>query len=100
MDIIERRYLLGVDLAKSLDFTSFAVIEMAYEPAVGDYLYHLQGLDRIRGVDYPQIVKLILDTLEHLDKLNAAQVLRRVRCNNTRVDGSGVGTVDQLRRNW
>ena len=72
MDIIERRYLLGVDLAKSLDFTSFAVIEMAYEPAAGDYLYHLQGLDRIQGVDYPQIVKLILDTLTHLDKLNAS----------------------------
>jgi len=70
IDIIERRYLLGVDLAKSLDFTSFAVIEMVYEPATKDYFYHLQGLDRIRGVEYPQITKLILNTLEHLDKLN------------------------------
>ena len=72
IDIIERRYLLGVDLAKSLDYTSFAVIEMAYETAAGDYVYHLQGLDRIRGVEYPVIVRLILDTLKHLDKLNEA----------------------------
>jgi len=70
IDIIERRYLLGVDLAKSLDYTSFAVVEMTYEPTALDYLYHLQGLDRIRGVEYPQIVKLILDTLKYIDKQN------------------------------
>ena len=70
IDIIERRYLLGVDLAKSLDYTSFAVVEMAYEPAAGDYLYHLTALDRIRGVEYPVIVRLILDTLKYLDKQN------------------------------
>ena len=55
-----------------MDFTSFAVIEMAYEPTAGDYVYHLTALDRIRGVEYPQIVKLILDTLKYLDKQNEA----------------------------
>lgn len=59
-----------MDLAKSLDFTSFAVVEMVYSPVVKDYLYNLQALDRIRGVDYPEITRLILDSLKYLDSLN------------------------------
>jgi hypothetical protein len=46
-----KRYLLGVDLAKSLDYTSFAVIEMERQNTVS--MYHLVALDRIRGVEYP-----------------------------------------------
>ena len=64
----DRRYLLGCDLAKSLDYTSFAVIEMVYDPVMGDYLYHLVGLDRIRGVDYPTIVELIKTTVDKLER--------------------------------
>jgi hypothetical protein len=59
-----------VDLAKALDFTSFAVIEMVYDGIKGDFMYHLRGLDRIRGVDYPTIVKLIVDAIKNLDSLN------------------------------
>ena len=33
-------------------------------------MYHLTALDRIRGVSYPVITKLILDTLTYLDKQN------------------------------
>ena len=32
---------------------------MAYTPEIKDYMYHLVGLDRIKGVDYPAIVDLI-----------------------------------------
>jgi len=64
----DRRFLLGCDLAKSLDYTSLAVIEMAYDPKVEDYLYHLVGLDRIRGVDYPSIVDLIGKTADKLEQ--------------------------------
>ena len=62
----EKRYLLGVDLAKSLDFTSFAVIGMEYDPQISDFVYHLVGLDRIKGVDYPQITALIMETAKKL----------------------------------
>lgn len=64
--ILGRRFLLGVDLAKSMDFTSFAVIEMCFDPAIGDSVYHLVGLDRIRGVEYPIITKLIIDAFKSL----------------------------------
>jgi hypothetical protein len=62
----DRRYLLGCDLAKSLDYTSFAVIEMVSEPKQ-DYLYHLIGLDRVRGVDYPQITEIIIKSIQRLE---------------------------------
>ena len=58
---------MGCDLAKSLDYTSFAVIEMEYAPEIKDYKYRLVGLDRIRGVDYPKITDLTLRTMERLD---------------------------------
>ncbi len=63
-----RRFLLGVDLAKSFDFTSFAVIEMEYKAHIKDYVYHLVDLDRVRGVDYPKINEVILSTVAHLEK--------------------------------
>ena len=60
------RFLLGVDLAKSLDFTSLAVIKMDGDQA--DPAYHLLALDRIRGVDYPQVTELIISTVKRLEK--------------------------------
>lgn len=66
INIITKRYLLGCDLAKSLDYTSFAVIEMAKDPKLGDYVYHLRGLDRIKGVEYPKITELIITTVAKL----------------------------------
>jgi len=64
----DNRYLLGVDLAKSLDFTSFAVINMEWDQSSVDFRYHLKGLDRIRGVDYPQITDLIIKAVGRLTK--------------------------------
>ena len=61
-----RRFLLGCDLAKSLDYTSFAVIEM-YNDLVNPS-YHLRGLDRIKGTDYPKIIKLIVATIKRLNR--------------------------------
>lgn len=58
--------MLGVDLAKSFDFTSFAVIHMETDPEINDSRYHLVALDRIRGVDYPKITELILKTAKAL----------------------------------
>lgn len=66
-----KRYLLGCDLAKSLDFTSFAVIEMIWKPDIKDFVYHLKALDRIKGVEYPKITELILATMKTLDKVPA-----------------------------
>lgn len=63
-----KRYLLGCDLAKSLDFTSFAVIEMETpEEENSDSTYHLVNLDRIRGVDYPTITELIISAIKRLE---------------------------------
>jgi len=62
-----RRYLLGCDLAKSLDYTSFAVIDMVWTPEINDFMHHLKALDRIKGVDYPKIVELIIATIERLE---------------------------------
>lgn len=63
---ISKRYLLGCDLAKTLDYTSFAVIEMVRDQKVGDFVYHLRGLDRIKGVEYPKITELIISTVHKL----------------------------------
>ncbi len=63
-----KRYLIGCDLAKSLDFTSFAVIEMVYETKIKGFVYHLRALDRIKGVDYPKITELIIATLQRLQQ--------------------------------
>jgi len=63
-----RRFLLGCDLAKSLDYTSFAVIEMDSPDDNSDAVYHLVGLDRIQGVDYPTITDLILSTIKRLER--------------------------------
>jgi len=59
---ITRRFLLGVDLAKSFDYTSLAVIEMDRPAGTREAVYHLRALDRIRGVDYPQITETIIST--------------------------------------
>lgn len=66
-----RRYLLGVDLAKSLDYSSFAVIDMEWDLEINDFMYHLKGLDRIRGVDYPKITDLVVATIERLEAEDA-----------------------------
>lgn len=68
MITITRRFLLGVDLAKSFDFTSLAVIEMDQPPGTRDAVYHLRALDRIRGVDYPQINETIIATIKRLQQ--------------------------------
>jgi hypothetical protein len=62
----EKRYLLGVDLAKSLDYTSFAVIQMEMDSTIPDFVYHLVALDRIKGVDYPKITDMILSVAKRL----------------------------------
>jgi hypothetical protein len=67
-----RRFLLGCDLAKSLDFTSFAVVEMEWSGEKKKFEYHLKGLDRIRGVDYPTITALIIAAIKRLEKEEAA----------------------------
>ena len=61
-----------MDLAKALDYTSFAVIEMEYKAVLKDYVYHLKALDRIRGVEYPIITELIKATIARLDEERAS----------------------------
>jgi hypothetical protein len=65
-----RRFLLGIDLAKSLDYTSFAIIEMIWTVESQEWRYHLVALDRIKGVDYPKIVELIIATINKLEELD------------------------------
>ncbi len=60
------RFLLGVDLAKNFDFTSLAIIEMATDTK--EPVYHLLALDRVRGVDYPQISETIIATIKWLQQ--------------------------------
>jgi len=83
-----RRFLLGVDLAKSFDFTSFAVIEMEYKAHIKDYVYHLVDLDRVRGVDYPKINEVILSTVAHLEKERTPDTEDGPHLC---IDGSGLG---------
>ena len=65
------RMMLGVDLAKAHDYTSLAIIEMIKDtdPATGvkTVSYQLKALDRIRGIEYPVIVDLILKTVKFLE---------------------------------
>ena len=63
----ERVCLLGVDLGKTMDYTSFAIIEMEYVPKLSDYYYHLIGLDRIKGVEYPKVVDTIQQAVIRLE---------------------------------
>jgi hypothetical protein len=86
--MIQRRYLLGCDLAKSLDFTSFAVIEMIWSQEIRDFVYHLKGLDRIKGVDYPTITDLIIEAVKRL-----AQEGRQTTSDGPHLclDASGLG---------
>ena len=83
-----KRYLLGCDLAKSLDYTSFSVIEMENDPKVGDYVYHLVALDRINGIEYPKITELIIFTVNKL-----AEECRRIGSTGPHLcmDASGLG---------
>ena len=85
---VSRRFLLGCDLAKSLDFTSFAVIDMEKDPKVGDYVYHLVALDRIKGVEYPKITELIISTVHKL-----AEECKRTGAGGPHLcmDASGLG---------
>lgn len=63
------RFLLGCDLAKTMDYTSFAVIEMIYSDQLKDFKYNLVALDRIKGVEYPTITELIINTVQKLDSI-------------------------------
>lgn len=62
----DSRYLLGCDLAKSMDYTSFAVLKMERSPEIRDYKYKLVALDRIKGVEYPKITDLVVSTVKKL----------------------------------
>lgn len=62
----DNRYLLGCDLAKAMDYTSFAVIKMEFSPEIKDYKYKLVALDRIKGVEYPKITELVVSTVKML----------------------------------
>jgi len=50
-----------------MDFTSFAVIKMEFLPELKDFKYKLVGLDRIKGVEYPKVVELIVNTVKKLE---------------------------------
>ena len=78
--------MLGVDLAKSFDFTSFAIIEMIYDPKIKDFVYHLLDLDRIRGVDYPKINDIILKTMSKLDGM-VKHVFDTIKLKQPATDG-------------
>jgi hypothetical protein len=67
------RHLLGADLGKNLDYTSLAVINMQWTPEIKNFMYHLIALDRIRGVDYPEIVKLIMTATKRLEEFDPAK---------------------------
>lgn len=98
MDV--NRYLLGVDLAKSLDYTSFAIIQMEWDRSITDFRYHLKGLDRIRGVDYPQITELIIKAIERLKRENKPPNLASDG-PHLALDASGLGAPirDYLKQN-
>lgn len=89
-----KRYLLGVDLAKSFDFTSLAVIEMERSQEIGDFIYHLVALDRIKGIEYPVVTELIISTVERLEK--EPEISEIALC----MDASGLGAPirDYLKR--
>ena len=71
---LQKRYLLGVDLAKAMDFSTFAVIEMIWDPEIKNYRYHLRGLDKIQGVDYPKITDMIITTFKQLQEENKKEI--------------------------
>lgn len=70
-------------MAKNLDYTSFAIVEMTFDQGIGDFVYHLVALDRIKDVDYPTVVKMIIDVIAKLEALGS--------CVSICMDASGLG---------
>lgn len=75
-------------MAKSLDYTSFAVIDMERSSETMDFVYHLVGLDRIRGVDYPQITDMIMRAAKRLEQESRSLTSDGPHCC---LDSSGLG---------
>jgi hypothetical protein len=93
-----QRYIMGVDLAQSVDFTAVAVIEHSRKPRAdfdvndktkvlrqkADEHFDLVHLERLtRGLPYPEIV-------QHVATLLARDPLRTAGCDLV-IDATGVG---------
>ena len=93
-----RRFILGVDLAQSVDFTAIAILEHHRTPRDDFFVNHetkvfrqnvdecfdLVHLERLRrGTPYPEIV-------QHVAMLYARNPLRNIGCDLV-VDATGVG---------
>jgi hypothetical protein len=94
-----RRYIMGVDLAQSVEFTALAVLEHHLAPREGDFdvnaetnvlqqkadehfdLVHIERLTR--GMPYPEIV-------QHVATLLVREPLRTIECDLV-IDATGVG---------
>ena len=58
-----------------MDYTSFAIIKMEYAEGPKDFKYKLVGLDRIKGVEYPKITELIINTVKKLELSGRGEVM-------------------------
>ncbi|PLT97187.1 hypothetical protein [Sinorhizobium medicae] len=78
------KYFVGLDLGQAVDFTAFAVVEK------GETGLAVPHLDRVRGLSYPQLVKMTADLMGRPPLAGASQLV---------VDATGVGraVLDMLR---
>lgn len=55
--MLQRRYLLGLDLGQASDFTALSIIEQVWNPEIRSYQYNLSYLNRPKiGTPYPDVV--------------------------------------------
>jgi len=87
-----KTWLVGVDLAKTQDYTAISIVE-AERVNLGAPVYSILALDRIKGVDYPKIEELLVNTLVRLRE--ACRTKAGVRTHSGPhlcMDASGIGS--------
>jgi hypothetical protein len=73
------RYYCGLDLGQSNDFTALTVLEKV--PGV-DPVYHIRRLERVRDLDYPEIVSKVSRVMKSHELVGNATLI---------IDHTGVG---------
>lgn len=62
----ENRYFISGDPAKEADFYALAVIHQEWNNAIGDMTYSVLELDRVKGMDYPEVERIIIKLVNML----------------------------------
>ena len=90
-----RRFFVGCDFGKEIDYTAISIIEQEWGGIkFPKWRYHLRALDRIKGAEYPEVIKTLVSIMKRLAKEPASDG------PNLAFDSTGIGGVlrDYLRK--